>query len=205
MALTIIVGFDLPFDFLKTTGKYLPYRKEAFIALSCIMLFLVIRRSVKRWMALHIVNQKDRFQWSGKVSAERIKRVVVYSVLEIGIYCAVAIGLYKVTDEALFPSLALFVASLDGLIFLMIGGFGKKFRVGLSSKAVIVGEREVVLLYFSGLRKIEIFQQTIFFDYIKGLQLSFPINCINEKDREAFFDALNQVIDKDKVFITEKR
>lgn len=205
MALTIIVGFDLPFDFLKTTGKYLPYRGEAFIALGSIMLFFVVRRSIKRWMALHVVNQTERFHWSGNVSMERMKRVIVYSILEISVYCAVAFGLIQVSKEAFFPAMSLVIAAIDGLVFLMVGGFGKKFKVGLSSKAVIVGEREVVLLYFSGLRKVEIFQQTIFFDYIKGLQLSFPVNCIEEKDKDEFFSALNQVIDKEKVFVTEKR
>ena len=59
------------------------------------------------------------------------------------------------------------------------------------------------VVYFSGLRKVTIHQQTIFFDYIKDLQCTFPLNCIDEKDRTNFKNSLEAQIDRDKVFFSD--
>ena len=77
-----------------------------------------------------------------------------------------------------------------------------KYRVGLSSKALIVCDREVTVVYFTGLRKVSIHQQTVFFDYIKDLQLSFPLDCIQDESKEEFFDLLEDQLDRDKVFFS---
>jgi hypothetical protein len=57
------------------------------------------------------------------------------------------------------------------------------------------------LIYFTGLRKITVHQQTIYFDYIENLQLRFPTNCIEENKLSGFFEKLETVIDKDRVFM----
>jgi len=77
----------------------------------------------------------------------------------------------------------------------------KKYRVGLSSKAILIADREIILIYFTGLRKITLHQQTIYFDYIENLQLTFPTNCIEDKNLSRFFEKLEEVIDKDRVFM----
>ena len=77
--------------------------------------------------------------------------------------------------------------------------------MALSSKALIVADREVVLLYFKGLRKVTIHQQTVYFDYIKDLQLSFPTNCIEPKDQEAFFELLKAQFNPDKVYFKARK
>jgi hypothetical protein len=93
-----------------------------------------------------------------------------------------------------------FLASaIDNLLFLIIGL--PRFGVGLSKKAIIVADREVIVLYFSGLRKVSLSQQTLFFDYIQSLQLTFPVDCIPEEDRIEFLHNLEAVTDKDRVFI----
>ena len=74
-----------------------------------------------------------------------------------------------------------------------------RFRVGISSKAIIVGDREVVVIYFEGLRKVSVDQQTIYFDYIKDLQLSFPTNCILDENKAEALEVLQNSLDKDKV------
>ena len=77
------------------------------------------------------------------------------------------------------------------------------FRVGLSSKALIVADRDVTLLYFTGLRKVSIHQQTIYFDYIKDLQLSFPLDCIQPEMKDEFFAQLKDQVNTDKVFFSK--
>ena len=77
--------------------------------------------------------------------------------------------------------------------------------MGITSKAVVVADRDVSVLYFSGLSKVSIHQQSIYFDYIKGLQLSFPIDCMEKEQHDAFFTVLEEQLNTDKVFITKLR
>ena len=77
--------------------------------------------------------------------------------------------------------------------------------MGITSKAVVVADRDVSVLYFSGLRKVSIHQQSIYFDYIKGLQLSFPIDCMEKDQHDVFFNVLEEQLDTDKVFVTKLR
>ena len=93
----------------------------------------------------------------------------------------------------------LLFSAIDNLIFLWVGL--PRFGVGLSKKAIIVADREVVVLYFSGLRKVSLSQQTLFFDYMQSLQLTFPVDCIPENNRNDFLHNLEAVTDKDRVFI----
>jgi len=58
-------------------------------------------------------------------------------------------------------------------------------------------------LYFSGLRKVSVHQQSIFFDYIKDLQLSFPTQCIKPENRQTFVDKLEAKVNREKVFFSE--
>ena len=202
MALAIFVGFDLPIEMIKISGNNLPYKDYIFLGLGLLILIVIIRRSVRRWMGMRIVNQVKKFKWNAEVSAERKSRVRVYLLLEAMVMTAVGIALYLVCETALAPGIAFLVGALDNILFAIAGRNGK-YRVGISSKAVIVADREVILLYFTGLRKISAHQQTTYFDYIKGLQLSFPTDCIQQEEREEFLKVLEEQIDPNRVFFSK--
>lgn len=200
--LTIIVGFDLPVEMLKTSGKNLSFADEGFWLLGTLMGLIAFRRSLKRWMGMKIVNSTDRFLFNFEVSTARKNRVVVYNLIESCIMISLCLSIYNLTTHAIVPAIVLLSFSFDNLLFLVIG-YKKRFRIGLSSKALIVSDREVTVIYFEGLRKISIEQQTIYFDYIKELQLSFPTNCLRNEDKEALFNGLNDIVDKDKVMFSK--
>ena len=67
----------------------------------------------------------------------------------------VAFAMYVVSDTNHLPGIILYVFSIEGLIFLFLG-LKNKFRVGISSKAVIVSDREVTIAYLTGLRQVTI-------------------------------------------------
>ncbi|MNE92148.1 hypothetical protein D3C80_1898440 [compost metagenome] len=90
---------------------------------------------------------------------------------------------------------------LDQLVFLAIAQ--SWFRVGITHKAVVVADREVRVLYFSGLRRVETHQQTLYFEYIEDLQLFFPINCIPEGKYDEFRTAMEERVNRDRVFFSE--
>ena len=141
-----------------------------------------------------------KFKWNQPVSKNRKSRVRTYLILETAVMTFSGIALYSITEEAFFPALAFLIGALDNLLISLVS---KSYRVGLSSKALIVADREVVVLYFTGLRKVSVHQQTVFFDYIKSLQLSFPLDCIQKEERDAFFDVLEEQIDREKVFFSK--
>ena len=200
--LTIIVGFDLPVEILKTSGKNLSFADEVFWLLATLMGLIAFRRSLKRWMGMKIVNTTERFIINFEVSTARKNRVVVYNLIESCIMLSLGLSIYNLTTHALVPTIVLLSFSFDNLLFLAIG-YKNRFRIGLSSKALIVSDREVTVIYFEGLRKISIEQQTIYFDYIKDLQLSFPTNCLRDEDKELIFNGLNDIVDKDKVMFSK--
>lgn len=199
LALAIFVGFDFPIEFIRNSGANLPYKEYIFAFLALLMAILVVNRSIRRWVALFTICQTDGFVFHTKVSNERRKRVIVYTLLEAGIIAIVGIALFIVSSESILCSMVFLVSSIDNLIFLIIGL--PRFGVGLSKKAIIIADREVIVLYFSGLRKVSLSQQTLFFDYIQALQLTFPVDCIPEENRKEFLYNLEAVTDKDRVFI----
>ena len=202
MLFTIYVGFDIPVTMLKTTGAFIPYKFEVFLGLGLLIFIINLRRSYRRWMGLKIVSKPEKFKWNNVVSKARIRRVVTYLSLEAVVMLFVGIALYAITPEAIYPAAVFVLAGLDSFVFTFMKS---KYRVGLSSKALIVSDRDVIVLYFTGLRKVSIHQQTVFFDYIKNLQLSFPLDCIQPDQQEEFFNTLEDQLDRDKVFFSKIR
>lgn len=205
MLFTIWVGFDLPVEFFRTSGSQVQYRFEIFMGLGLFILILNLRRSVRRWMGMRMVNKVQKFKWNEPMSKTRIQRVQVYTLLEAMVLFFVGTVLYYLTTEAWMPAVAFWFGAADNIVFLIVGSMNKRFRAGVTSKAIIVADRDVSLVYFSGLRKISIQQDTIYFDYIKELQLFFPLACIPEDEREKFFEVIEAQIDTNRVFVTKNR
>ena len=147
-----------------------------------------------------MVAKLNRFQWNQPVSGPRKKRVATYNLIEVTVMVVLSYGLYTITKESIVPAIVFLAFGLDSLVFTLVGR--NKYRVGLSSKAILVADREIILIYFVGLRKVAIQQQTVYFDYINNLQLTFPLDCIEEQNKHDFFEALHNVIDKDRVFFS---
>lgn len=205
MGLAIFVGFDLPIESLHTTGALMPYKKIVFTCLGLLLLIIALRRTVRRWMGMNLVLKISRFKWNEEAGSERLKRITVYTLMEGIVFLSVAIGLYIVTPYAWLPAVAFATVFLDNIIFLVVGRWKKGFRVGITPKAVIMADRDVQLVYFSGLRKVSVHQDSVYFDYINDLQLNFPIDAIDPQKRDVFFDHLNAQLDRDRVFVTTKR
>lgn len=205
MFFTIWVGFDLPVEFARTSGAQLQYRFEVFLIFGLLIFVINLRRSIRRWMGLRMVNKVQKFKWNEPMSKDRIYRVQVYTVLEALVLFFVGTVLYYLTIEAWMPAIGFWFAAADNIVFILYASLKKRFRSGITSKAIIVADREVSLVYFTGLRKISIQQDTIYFDYIKELQLFFPLSCVPVENREKFFEVLEEQIDTNRVFVTKMR
>ncbi len=197
MLFSVFVGFDLPVDFLHTTGNRLPYGKEIYLGLGLIILIIGLRRSIRRWMGVSMVKQQGKFAWNQAISTERKKRVFVYNGLEALVFVSLVFAHLFLSSKAIFVVIAYGFLAIDAIIFVLMNQ--NSFRVGLSSKAILVADREVILIYLNGLRKVSVSQQTIYFDYTNDLQLYFPLDCLEESQRSSFFNCLEAQIDRNKV------
>jgi len=204
MVLAIFVGYNLPIEFLKTSGAQLPYLNIIFLVIGIIYFIIIVRRSSRRWMGAKMTSQVAKFKWNVAMGDGRKKQVYLYQWLEAFIMAFGGLALYYISDLAIIPALAFWFGAFDNILFLILGKAKNIYRIGLTSKALVVADRDVKVLYLSGLRKVSIHQQTVFFDYIKDLQMAFPLNCIPKEDQADFKNQLVAIVDRDKVFFDEK-
>ena len=196
---SVYIGLDIPIDSLGITGSEIPYQKEVFYIGTFICGLFHLLRSVKRWSALKVANKINQFKWSARIGKKRRGRVITYLFLEIFLMLCFSIAFFKLTPSSFSICSLLILSSIDSLFFVF---FGKnKYRISVSSKAIVIADREVQVIYFKGLRKISIHQQSIFFEYIENLQLFFPLNSLEEKDVSVFFNELNKLIDRERVYL----
>ena len=203
MLLAIFVGFDNPVPFLETTGENLAYKKEVFLVLGAFLLIINLRRSIRRWVGVKLVNQLSKYKWNTVVSKDRIKRIYSYNFLEALVMLSAGYGVFSLTEEAWMPFAGLAFGALDGIFFAIYGAKRSKFRVGLTSKALLAADRDVVIIYFLGLRRVSLQQQTLFFDFKEeGMQFRFPIDLIPEEKRNDFFMELRSCVDEKRVYFS---
>jgi len=203
IAFSIVVGFDISIEFLRTSGKFIPFQKTIFASFAALFFLMGIRRTSKRWSGIRMVNQIAKFQWNESVDQQRVSQVNLYLIIEAVIHFMVSFVFLILTPKSIWVACVFFALGLDHLFFCIIGNVKKLWRVGVTNKAIVVADRDFKVLYFSGLRKVSVHQQSIFFDYIKDLQLSFPTQCIKPENRQSFVAKLEEKVDREKVFFSE--
>ncbi len=201
--LSIFVGFDLPIEFLKTSGKNLPFQHVIFITFGILIFLLGVRRSMQRWVGIKMVNNLEKYQWNEEIDAKRKSQINMYLLIEGIMHLLVGCALVALTPKVLVIATVFFALGIDHLVFCFVGNFKKVWRVGVTNKAIVVAERDFKVIYFSGLRRVTVHQQTLFFDYIKELQLAISIDSISPENRESFRNVLEEKLNRDKVHFSE--
>lgn len=203
MGVVIYVGFDLPVEFLKTSGKYIPYKQEIFLGFGILFLIVGGRRSFRRWAGMRLVAQISRYQWNEPMGKKRLSQAGMYLNLEAAIHFVVAGAAFAITPESWPVAGALAILGVDHLVFGIYGRTNGKFRVGITKNAIVVADRDVKIIYYTGLRRVTTHQQSLFFDYIKELQIAIPIDSIAPENRTSFRQCVEKNIDRDKVYFSE--
>jgi len=201
LVLALVVRFDIPLPFFDENLGFLEHTEFCFLLLGLCFFILGILRSSRRWIAMHLVNKQTKFRWTSPVSSSRIRRVYTYLFLENGFMLVLACSLFWISSQAYLPALALFLASIDGVFFAFWGDKKHKFRIGLSSKALLACDREVIVIYFTGLRQISMQQQTFFFDFKeKEMQFRLPINFIPPDKQHEFIAELKEILATKRIY-----
>jgi hypothetical protein len=200
---SIVIGFDIPIEFIRLSGANMPYKSEIFYGFAALIFVVGVRRSIRRWLGIRLVNKLNKFQWNESMSQNRYKQAMLYLYLEAIVHFIMAFALYSITNFSLPVALVFVLLGIDHLVFALISKSKQLFRVGLTSKAILIADRDVKVVYFTGLRKVDKHQQSLFFDYIKELQISFPSDCIAQNKRAEFKEKLALNLDRDSVFFSE--
>lgn len=198
-AFIICVAFDI--HFFNVPIAELPFKFHIFMGVATLLLLLIIRRSVSRWVGVGMTRKPEKFLWSTPVSPARKKQVRLFLMMEALLALFAMITVLLLTMEAWPIAVVYGIMFLDQILFLAIAQ--SWFRVGITHKAVVVADREVRLLFFSGLRRVETHQQTVYFEYIEDLQLFFPTNCIPTGKYGEFKTFLEERVNRDRVFFSE--
>lgn len=198
------VGWNIDFSIfgLNVPGEEFKYANLLFsIAAGIVFAFGVLRAS-KKWAGLNITRQKNRFLFFSNISNSRLKRVVLYNILEMSFHLVFAFFFIVVMQTALFLGLVFVLLFLENLINTLFGVLKQTYSIGITSKAIIFVDRDVKAIYFKGLMRVAKHQQTIYFEYVNDLVLHIPTNIIPKEKEEEFLKTLQGVVDPNKVFYT---
>ena len=177
------------------------YIDLAFGIAAGLIFLLGASRSAKKWTGLRIVNKKEKFIYNAVIGKERIKRTRVLNYIEIFYFFILAIGFTVFSVKAASVSLVFFILIIDATLYSVIGIWGKKYRIGMTSKAIVSVDREVIAIYFKGLKTITYKSDNLIFEYVNDLVLDLPIENVRVEDRAHFFELLKEKIDREKVFL----
>lgn len=177
--------------------------KDQIFAIAAVLIFLLgALRSYRKWSGTSVVNQIDRFQFNTPISQYRRKLVISINLMEILSFTLIAIAFMVFYSKAFYLPLIFFIFVADFIVNSLVGAKGKKYRIGMTKKAIISSDREVVTIYFQGLKHVSIQRDLIFFEYINDLVLTLPLSSIPLDKQSEFLKRLKDSVDEKKVFFS---
>lgn len=203
LIVVVVIGGDLPITFLRTTGSDVPYQQLIFTVLATIYLLIGGRRAAQQWMGIALIRKKEKYKWNVPSGQGRRNRAFFYLIMESVLFFAFGTAFYILTSSAFILSCALWVLSFNQMLYAVVGRQKNVFRMGITPSALVIVDRDVKVFYYSGLRKLSVHQDSIYFDYIKELVMDFPTNVIPEGKINEFKEILLSQVDLSKVYIDE--
>ncbi len=188
---------------LKIHGDQFEY-KELVFGISAGLIFLLgVTRSSRKWSGITIVNQTDRFLFNCGISPERKQRVIMNNSIEIVGFFLIGLVFIIFSKDAVFISLIFLIFIVDSVINTLRGIVGGKYRVGMTKKAIVAVDREVVAIYFKGLKRVTITNNQLFFEYNNNdLVLDFQLNTVPPERLEEFMRLLRLNVDDKQVYFS---
>lgn len=198
LAFIMMLIYDLSFSSFSLKG--LPYQTEICSLIALIVLLLGVLRIKRKWQGAKDMTRFKNFIFVRYISGSSLKLALLYTVAETIFMALTILILLRMSTLALplvlpmmVTLLFLFVESTYFAIKIYRGG--DAFRVGINKKAVAYFNREMHILYFVGLKKIELHQDMVNFQYKEDLNIFLPLEILDPKDRVPFRDALIETIE----------
>lgn len=196
---------DLTLPFMKPSAgvMYLYEYKEYYVYSLGLLYFIVgLRKASRKWVGLLMSRQTNKFRFTEPIGKERKTRVLMYSITEV-VFLGIFAYFYCLCSElVLILGLILIILAVEHLVHLILGFKLKWYRVGITARAIFSVDREVKSIYYTGLRKVFVQQDTIYFEYIKELTLTMPSDIIPKDELPNFKAEFEKHIDLEKVYLS---
>ncbi|WP_070138122.1 hypothetical protein [Crocinitomix algicola] len=180
--------------------KNLPYRYEIAYAVTLVIALLGSLRIVRRWQGAKDMVRFTKFTFERPIGDAAKRLSIVYSVAEYTFTLLLLYVFYQMSSldaKLVFPIMVvLALLFAEGLVFLMrVVRGGKAFRIGINKSVIAYFDREIHLIYFTGLTRVEMHQDMINFQYKKDLNILMPLDVIPTNERVAFRDAVIETLE----------
>lgn len=185
-----------------TTRIAMQYEGIVFGVAATLIFLIGAFRSSRKWSGIRIVNKLDRFQFNTIISKERMKRAAVINLIEMFGFLLIAIVLLIFSIHAIYVALIFFIFILDSLWNTFRGVVQKKYRIGMTKKAIVAVDREVIPIYFKGLKQITLERDILYFEYVNDLVLDLHLSSVPPQKIDEFLQLLRKNVDDKKVFFS---
>lgn len=197
LAMGIVYDLSLSSNF---SLKGLPYKYQIAYGLTLIIFTLGVLRIVRKWQGAKDMKRFQKFTFVRPISKSARNLALLYATGEIlfmSIICFVLLMMAMLDPVLVSPMLlVIFVLMIEGIIFsIRILKGGDAFRVGINKSVVAYFNREMNLIYYTGLKRVELHQDMINFQYPQDLNILLPLEVIEKNDRLAFRDALIETLE----------
>lgn len=199
-ALVMILAYDLSLSSMINL-KAMPYKFEICTGFAILVLLLGALRIKRKWQGAADMKRFKNFTFAGPVSRSSLNLSLVYACAEIIFMIFLLYFLYLISiltyDFVIVMAGVILILLSESLYFTfrIIKG-GSSFRIGINKNAVAYFNREMHIFYFTGLKRVEIHQDMINFQYKEELNLLLPIEVIRKEDRVAFREGLIKVLNE---------
>jgi hypothetical protein len=198
--LVMALGFDLSLSSgLSLTN--MPWQKEIAYGFTLVIFLLGMLRIIRRWQGIKDMKKFDSFRYAQPISYRILGLSSLFTMAETVFMVGAIIFLSFLVGYVptlVYPMIAvLFILALESASFaLRITRKGKAFRIGISDTAVAYFDREMHILYFTSLIRVEMYQDMINFQYKDDLNLFLPLDVIRKEDlaefRRTLMDSLTE-------------
>jgi hypothetical protein len=205
--MVLIVVSDLSISNLHLKG--MPYKELIFSQFALLIFLFGLIRLKRRWQGMSDMKKFKKFSFVSEIAKTHRLQGSLVTAIEVLFFTAVILFclLYiNLNPEYVLPMIAAvsFIIIESILFFVRIYGGGNAFRVGVNKDVVAYFDREMHLYYFTGLRKVELYQSDLItFTYRDELNLSFPTNSIPKDKRVDFRNTLIEILEEKNVYIDD--
>ena len=167
------------------------------------ILLINLFRIYQKWSVLRAFWKIDNFQIKVPVQKSWYTSKSISNWLEA--LFAISVGLFFIQNAEWTKNLGLIllVFGLENIIYVITVRSKKYYSVAVNKKALILLDRQLSGFYFHGLRKMEKDFDQIYFEYMDGLQLKFPLKSLTEENQKQVVAKVLENINQDKVYVDQ--
>lgn len=188
------LGFDLSLS-SGLSLENMPWQEEIAAGFTLVIFLLGMLRIIRRWQGVKDMTRFDSFRYVAPISHRILGLSTLFTMAETVFMVGAVIFLtflMNLEPNLVYPMIiVLIILAIESAFFaLRITRRGKAFRIGISDKAVAYFDREMHILYFTSLLRVEMHQDMINFQYKDDLNLFLPLDVIRKEDRAEFRQTL---------------